>query len=471
MAVQETHTISGMGIEDFTEGLRGRVIRAGDPDYDDARTVRNGLIDRRPAVIVRCSGTSDVVDAVNFARDQGLTLSVRGGGHNVAGNAVNDDGLVIDLSGMRAVFVSPAKHTVRAQGGATWGDVDRETQRYGMSVPGGVVSTTGIGGLTLHGGLGHMRRKHGLSIDNLLSVEIVTADGQVRTADAEENTDLFWAVRGAGPNFGVVTSFEYRMHPIGPSVYLSAVMYPMNESERVVRGWRAIMEEAPDEVNSVLLLWSVPDVDAFPPEVRKQPVAIVAAVYVGPVDEGEQATLPLRQLGTPLLDLSHVDAFTAVQAAFDPFFPVGRLYYWKSTYLDDLSDIAIDTMVRSARSRPSYMSGITFWHLGGAIGRVDPEVTAYARRDAPYLFTAEATWTDPAENDANIRWSRDSLAAMQPFSKGGMYLNFPGFGEEKEAMLRATYGPNYDRLVEVKTCYDPGNLFHMNQNIRPIKHE
>jgi FAD/FMN-containing dehydrogenase len=394
-------------------------------------------------------------------------LSVRGGAHNVAGNAVNDGGVVIDLSAMTAVHVDPTARTARAQGGATWGDLDRETQLYGLAAPGGVVSTTGIGGLTLHGGLGHLRRKHGLSMDNLVSVDIVTADGQVRQASERENPDLFWAVRGAGSNFGVVVSFEFRLHPVGPMVALSAPFYPMDQGGSVFRAWRDYVERAPDEVSSIFLFWAVPDNEHFPEELRGRPAAIVGTVYAGPVEEGERVLQPLREFGTPLMDLSGPIPYTALQTAFDPFFPEGRLYYWKSTYVDTLSDAAIDTLVEIAQRRPSNLSAATFWHLGGAIGRVDPTATAYYRRDAPYLFTAEASWEDPATNDANIAWSRDALTAMQPYSRGGSYLNFPGFGEEKEAMLRAAFGPNYDRLAALKHRYDPTNLFRMNLNIKP----
>lgn len=454
-------------IEEFRGRLRGALLMPGDRLYDEARTVRNGLIDCHPALIARCSGTADVVECVNVAREQGLLLSVRGGAHNVAGNAVNDGGLVIDLSGMRGVFVDPAARTARAQGGATWGDIDRETQLYGLATPGGVVSTTGIGGLTLHGGYGHLRRKHGLSLDNLLSVEIVTADGQVRTASAAENADLFWAVRGAGSNFGVVTSFEFRLHPVGPEVYLCAPLYALEDGEAVLRAWRDFTATAAPAANSLCVLWSVPDDEHFPPELRKRPIVVIATVYIGPVEAGERLLQPLRELATPLLDLSGSMPYAVLQSAFDPFYPKGRLYYWKSTYIDTLNDEAIATMASLARIRPSFMSSITFWHLGGAMGRVGLAETAYGRRDAPYLFTAEASWEDPTTTEQNIAWARESLAAMQPFSKGGSYLNFPGFGEEKEEMLRASYGGNYDRLVELKAKYDPGNLFRRNLNIPP----
>ena len=467
MVTEERIGLDAGSLDDFATTVRGQVLRPGDPAYDTARTVRNGMIDRRPAALARPSGTTDVVAAVNFARERGLDLSVRGGGHNVSGAAVNDGGLMIDLSSMRAVFVDPARGVARAQGGATWGDVDRETQRYGMAVPGGVVSSTGIGGLTLHGGLGHIRRKHGLSIDNIVSAEVVLASGEVVTASDDENADLFWAIRGAGPNFGVVTSFEYRMHPIGPEVWLSGVAYDRGDAAQVLRGLRDLADAAPDEITPLALQWNIPDVDAFPPEVRDQPVVIVAAIFAGPVEEAQRATQPYRELGRIALDLSHIAQYTELQSAFDPFFPVGRRYYWKSTYVDDMSDEAIDVMVERGAQRPSGPSAVTMWPLGGAIGRVDPTATAYFRRDAPYLVAAEASWDDPALDDVAIQWSRDTLAALQPFSRGGLYLNFGGFGEDREATLRATYGPNYDRLVELKTRYDPGNLFHFNQNIPP----
>jgi FAD/FMN-containing dehydrogenase len=454
-------------IQELRSRLRGRVLESSHPEYEDARRIQNGLIDRRPALIVQCSGTADVVETVNFARDRSLLLSIRGGGHNVAGNAMNDGGIVIDLSAMRGVHVDVATSTVRVAGGATWADVDRETQLFGLAIPGGVVSTTGIAGLTLHGGYGHLRRKFGLSIDNLLSAEIVTADGRVRTASATDNADLFWAVRGAGSNFGVVTSFEFRAHPVGPMVQLCAPFYALEDGRAALRAWRDFTATAPDSISSLAVIWSVPDVDAFPAELRRRPVVILASVYAGPPEEGARIMQPLRELATPLLDLSGPMPFTVLQTAFDPFFPKGWLYYWKSANVHDLSDACIDTILAAAAARPSHMSDIPIWHLGGALSRVAPEATAYGRRDAPYLVTAEATWTDLAQDDQNIRWARDLVAAMRPYSRGGLYLNFPGFGEEKEAMLRDAYGQNYDRLVALKTQYDPGNLFRMNLNIRP----
>jgi FAD/FMN-containing dehydrogenase len=440
-----------------------------DPGYEAARKVRNGMIDRHPAIIVHCSGVADVVEAVSFARDHELLLSVRGGGHNVAGNATNDGGIVIDLSAMRAVHVDPVKRTAWVQGGATWGDVDRETQLHGLAVPGGVVSTTGVGGLTLHGGMGHLRRKHGLSIDNIISAEIVTADGRVLQASESEHEDLFWAIRGAGSNFGVVTSFEFRIHPVGPEVALCAPLYALEDGPRVARAWREFVATAGNDLNSIMMAWAIPDHDPFPQELRRQPIVLTPAVYVGPPEDGLRLMQPLRELGgaTPILDLSGVLPYSVLQTNFDFAFPEGDLYYWKSMYIDNLSDEAIDRMMAQAAIRPSFRSDCILWHLGGAITDVPETSTAFGRRSAPFLFTAESTWSDPAENEPNISWARETLKHMEPYSHGGLYLNFAGFGEEKEALVRAAYGPNYDRLTQVKRDYDPTNLFRMNLNIEP----
>ncbi len=454
-------------LQGFVEGVRGLVLRPGDEGYEDARAIWNGLIDRRPALIVQCTGAADVVDAVNFAREQGLLLSVKGGGHNVAGNAVNDSGLVIDLSQMRGVHVDPSTGTVRAQGGALWGDCDRETQLFGLAVPGGVVSTTGIAGLTLHGGVGHLRRKHGLSIDNLLSVDIVTADGELRRASADENEDLFWAVRGAGSNFGAVTSFEFQAHPVGPMVMVGAIFYPLDAGTAVLPAWRDYMASAPDELSSVAFFWNIPPHEPFPPEHHGKPVLIVAAVYSGSVEDGQPVVQPLRELGEPLVDLSGPWPWLGLQAGFDDLFPSGQLRYWKSRALAELSEEAIGEIADWAARRPTPLTDITIWHNGGAMSRVGETETAYGGRDAPFLVTGEVSWTEPSQNDEAIAWGREFWAAMGRHSTGGIYLNFPGLGEEKEELVRAGYGVNYDRLAELKAKYDPANLFRMNLNITP----
>jgi FAD/FMN-containing dehydrogenase len=460
-------TIDGETIQAFKATLRGAVLAPEDPGYDEARWIWNGLIDRRPALIVQCVGTADVVDAVDFAREHNLLLSIKGGGHNVAGNAVNDGGLVIDLSLMRGVHVDPATATVRAQGGATWADMDRETQLFGLAVPGGVVSTTGIAGLTLHGGAGHLRRKHGLSIDNLISVDIVTADGVIRRASADENEDLFWAVRGAGSNFGVVTSFEFNAHPIGPEVMVAALFHPLEAVKELLPAWRDVMDSSPEELSSVAICWSIPPGEPFPPEHHGKPVVAIAAAYAGPVEEGEPVVQRLRELGEPLIDLSGPWPWIGLQSGFDPLFPKGGLYYWKSRALAELSDAAIDDIADFASRRPSPLTDVIVWHQGGAMSRVGETDTAYGGRDAGFLVTGEASWDDPAVTDDAIAWGREFWDAMGRHSTGGLYLNFPGFGEEKEALVRAGYGVNYDRLAALKAQYDPANLFRMNLNIPP----
>jgi hypothetical protein len=451
-------------IATFTASIRGPVLRPGDPDFDATRAIQNGLIDRHPALIARCIGAADVIAAVTFARDHGLLLSVRGGGHNVAGNAVCDGGLMIDLSPMRGIHVDPRARIAHVQGGATWADLDRETQVFGLATPGGVVSTTGIAGLTLHGGMGHLRSKYGLSLDNLRAVDIVTADGELRHASAEENADLFWAVRGAGSNFGVITSFEFQLHPVGPTVMLCAVLYALEDGPQVLRHWRDFIATAPDEFTPLAVFWSVPE--GFPPELVGKPIVILAGVYAGPVEEGERIVRPLRELATPLLDMSGPMPFTAIQSAFDPFFPKGLLQYWKSTYVTTLSDELIDALCRLAAVRPSPKTTMDIWPQTGAVTRVGAEETAFGQRH-PLMIAFESSWTDPADNDANIAWAREAWSSMQQFASRGIYLNFPGFGEEKEELVRAAYGPNYARLKALKTQYDPTNLFRMNLNIPP----
>jgi FAD/FMN-containing dehydrogenase len=462
-----TVTLDPEAVGAFAAAVRGQVLAPGDEGYDEARAIWNGLIDRRPALIVQCTGAADVVDAVNFAREDDVLLSIKAGGHNVAGNAVNDGGIVIDLSAMRGVHVDPSTQTVRVQGGATLGDVDRETQLFGLAVPAGVVSTTGVAGLTLHGGTGHLRRRYGLSIDSLLSVDIVTADGQIRTASADENADLFWAVRGAGSNFGVVTSFEFRAYPVGPEVMVGAIFYPFDDAPTILRAWRDHVATAPDELSSIVFLWNVPPEEPFPPEHHGKPVVVVAGCYSGSVADGEMVVQPLRELGQPLIDLSGPWPWLGLQSGFDALFPKGAFYYWKSRALAALTDDAIDTITDFGGRRPSPLTDVIVWHLGGAISRVAESETAYGGRDAAFLVTGEASWDDPALTDDGVSWGRAFWDAMGQHSTGGLYLNFAGLGEEKEALVKAGYGANYERLAELKATYDPANLFRMNMNIPP----
>jgi FAD/FMN-containing dehydrogenase len=464
--------LEGAAVEEFRAALHGPSLLAGDAGYDEARVIWNGSTDKRPAIIVQCSGTADVIDAVNFARQHDLLVAVCGGGHNVAGNAICDGGIVIDLSSMNGVRVDPAAKRARVGGGATLGDVDRESQAFGLAAPLGVVSLTGVAGLTLCGGLGWLRRKHGMACDALVSVDMVTADGGFVTASKSENPDLFWGVRGGGGNFGVVTSFEYELYPVGPTVTLCAPFYPLTDGAGdIMRRWRDFMAEAPEDISSSCLFWSIPAHPNFPEELQGTPVVITAAVHSGALEDGERLMQPLRDLGEPVLDLSGPIPYNGVQTAFDPLFVKGeRLNYWKSLYLDRLDDEAIRRIVARAHDRPNPWSLIAFWHLGGAMNRVDPAETALGVRDAAYLYSLDTSWTDHADDARAIAWTREAWAEMQDYSRGGTYLNFPGQGEEGEKLMRASYGDaNYERLVEIKTKYDPANMFRLNQNIVPAK--
>jgi len=455
--------------QELRAALRGEVISAEDETYDEARRIWNGMIDKRPALIARCTGAADVIAAVDFAREHGVPLSVRGGGHNVAGKALCDDGLVIDLSPMRAVHVDPDVRVVRAQGGATLGDIDRETSAgggFGLAVPLGVVSQTGVAGLCLHGGMGWLTRKHGLTLDNLIAVEIVTADGRLRRASETENADLFWAVRGGGGNFGVVTAFEFRAHPVGPEVWFLVAMYPMAQAKRIVQFLERFMRQAPEELAVLASLWTAPDDDPIPPRHRGEPVIVLLGCYSGPFEKGERMIQPLRELGEPVADLSGPMPFAQVQCSLDADYPDGRLYYWKSVYLPELDEQIIDVLVDAARRRPSPLTSIDIWFLAGAAMRVRPDATAYARRDVPYAIGIESNWTDPAESDANVAWARELFDALKPFSRG-TYLNFPGYMEDTEKLLHGAYGANYKRLQTIKAQYDPDNVFKGALNIPP----
>jgi FAD/FMN-containing dehydrogenase len=447
--------------------MRGELIRPGDPEYEPARALWNGMIERRPALIAHCAGPDDVMVAVNFARDNELPLAVRGGGHGVAGHAVCDGGLVIGLSGMKGIDVDPNRRTARAEGGCTLGELDRETQRHGLATPLGVVTRTGIAGLTLSGGMGWLRRKHGLSCDNLLSAEIVTADGNLLTASESENADLFWAIRGGGGNFGVVTSFEYRLHPVGPEVFLCFILYPAQRARDVLRACDRYLSEAPEDIAPLGVLGRVPEAEEFPPQSRGEPYVALLGLHPGDPAEGEQVLGPLRYIGEPIADLSGTMPYVEAQAVLDEDYPDGWRYYWKSVNVAELSDDVIDRLTERAAAAPSSHSTIDVWYQGGAIARVSEEATAFANRRAPYLLGIEGNWDEQARSEENVSWVRDTYAEMHSLSDGGIYLNFPGFLEEGDQLLREGYGQNYERLVDVKTKYDPTNLFRLNANIEP----
>jgi FAD/FMN-containing dehydrogenase len=449
--------------------LRGEVLQPGDESYDEARKVWNGMIDKKPALIVRCASADDVVAVVGFARENGILLAVRGGGHNVAGTAVADGGLVVDLSPMKGVHVDPERHTVRAEGGVTIGELDEETQKFGLATPMGVVSETGIAGLTLGGGLGWLRRKYGLSSDNLVSVDIVTADGRHLTASETENPDLFWGIRGGGGNFGVVTSFEYQLYPVGPEVMFCFVVYPGDRAKEVLRSCEEYVAQASDEVSPLGVLGRVPHDELFPEEWHGKPYAAILAMYSGSVEEGERVLQPLRDLGDPIADLSEPMPYTEAQKLLDEDYPEGGRYYWKSVTLNGLGDEEIEHLMAHAETAPSDHSTIDVWYQGGAMNRVGAEETAFGDRSAPYLLGIEGNWEESHEDEANVAWVRECVADMQRFSDGGMYLNFPGFLEEGQEMMRNAYGENYQRLVALKNEHDPANFFRMNQNIRPTR--
>lgn len=459
-------SVSESEISKLESHLRGEIILPDDESYSEARKLWNGLIDKKPGLIIQTVGVSDIIDSVNFARTHDLQLAVRGGGHNVAGHAMSDGGMVIDLSRMKSVRVDPEKRIAYAEAGATLGDLDRETHVFGLGAPVGVVSATGIAGLTLHGGMGWQMRKHGLTTDNVLSFDVVTADGRFQKASAEYNSDLFWALKGGGGNFGVVTSFEYQLHPVGPDVWFALVMYPVERAEKALRFFREYMATAPEELSAIGILWSAPPLPQVPEKFHGKPAFIFAACYTGPLEKGDEVIRPLRELDTPIADLSSPMKFIDLQRFLDEDYPDGRLYYWKSMYIHDLSDELINSLQAYAKERPSSMTSIDLWALGGAFGSVGKEETPLFHRDAKFLLAIESNWDDPSETERNIQWTRKAFGDLDRFSAGGAYLNFPGFAEEGTELVKGAYGGNYKRIKEIKAKYDPDNLFRKNINIR-----
>ena len=462
-------TIPDEALAELRAQVRGEVLTPTDPGYGAIRPTSNAMYDGRAALAVRPSGTADVVAAVNFARDNGLLLAVRGGGHSIAGLSAGDGAMLIDLSPMNGVHVDPDQRLARVQGGALWGDVDRETQLFGLATPGGAISDTGVAGLTLGGGYGWLRRKHGLSCDNLVEAQVVCADGEVRTASADSHPDLYWALRGGGGNFGVVTSFNFALHPVGPTVAFVGIVYPVEDAALVARGWRDYMAGAPDEVTSVMVAFTFPAAPDLPPPVHNRACAVVGAVYSGDVEEGMAVMQPLRELAEPVVDLTHPAPYTFVQSSFDAL--VGRhtkRSYWKSQYLTGLSDAAIDAFAALALDRPAPLTIVNLWPMGGAVNRVDPEATAFAERSAPYMVSIDGNWEDPDRDDEVIAWVRSAWARMSEFGTGGVYLNFTGLaGEDTTSSVDSALGRNLRRLAAVKATYDPGNLFRLNNNIAP----
>ena len=438
----------------------GQLLKPSDLGYDEARKVHNGLVDKRPALIARCRGVADVADAVNLTRRLGLEVAVRGGGHNVAGRATIDGGVMIDLAPMRGIHVDPKSRTVRAQGGATWGEVNRETQLYGLAVTGGVVSTTGIAGLTLGGGLGWLMGKYGLALDNLRAVELVTANGKILRASKQEEPDLFWAVRGGGGNFGIATSLEYALHPVGPTVMGGLLIHPIDRSRAVLEFYRESTRSLADEHTLIATLAHAPDGSSMK-------VAALVTCHCGPLTDAEKALRPLKQFGPPILDAAAPMPYSQLNTMLDANYPKGALNYWKSNFLTELSDAAIDTMIGCFERCPTPMGQLLLEHIHGAAARVGVDDTAFPHRKEGYNFLVLAQWMKPADTSACIAWAREAYERMQPFFASGRYVNYLDDDEAGDPVA-AAYGPNYRRLQQVKAQYDPKNFFRMNQNIRPL---
>lgn len=458
-----TTSLDAKAVRDFAARLRGELIDPGNAAYDDARRVFNGMIDRHPRVIVRCADVADVINSVNFARDQGLALSVRGGGHNVAGSSMNDDGLVIDLSRMRDVRVDPVQRTARVGGGATWADLDHASHVFGLATPGGQVSSTGVGGLTLGGGIGHLSRKYGLAIDNLLSVDVVTADGAFVAASAQEHPDLFWAMRGAGGNFGVVTSFEFRLYPVS-MVFGGPIIYPVEQVRDVLRLYRDYMAAAPDDLSVVFAFMIVPPGPPFPEHLWHKTMCGLLVCYTGPLDQAENIVQPLRQFGPPALDMIGPMPYPVLQSLFDPIAPSGLQQYWKGDFVTAISDEMIEIHAQYGPRIPTPFSIVHIYPVSGAANRVGADETAFAHRNAQFVHIIGAAYPDPADTPKNVAWVREYWSALHPYVSG-TYVNF--LMEEGEERVRGSYGNNYARLATLKQRYDPTNLFRMNQNIKP----
>ena len=443
-------------VENIKSDLRGEMLRPSDDSYDDARKIWNGMIDKKPALIVRCAGVADVISAVKFSNSHNLLVAVRGGGHSFAGHSVCDGGLLIDLSPMKAVRVDPVHRTARAEGGVKWGEFDRETQAFGLAITGGQVSDTGIAGLTLGGGLGWLMRKHGLTSDNLLSVDIITADGRFLTASADENADLFWGVRGGGGNFGVVTSFKYQLYPLG-QVLGGMVLHPMEKAQDVFKFYQEFTTTAPDELTSAAVLLHSPE---------GAPAAGIAVCYSGPLEQGEEVLRPLREFGPPMSDMIGPMPYTALQMMLDQAALPGRRYYATADFLTGLGEDAIHTLVEHFAAVPSPYSVVLVIRLGGAVSRLPKGETAFFHRDAAYHLDIISAWLDPIDDQKHSRWTRELSGACKPFASGGVYVN--SLGEEGEDRVREAYGTDtYERLVTLKKKYDPRNLFRLNQNIKP----
>ena len=453
-------------INELRGQVRGSLHMPGEAGYDEARTIWNAMIDRRPALIVRAAGAADVIAAVRFARKHNLPLAIRGGGHNIAGNAVCEGGLMLDLSRMKSVRIDPAAKTARVEPGVTLGEFDREAQAFGLATPLGINSTTGVAGLTLGGGFGWISRKYGLTIDNMLAADVVTAEGKLLRASERENEDLFWAVRGGGGNFGVVTSFEFRLHPVGPEVLSGLIVHPFSKARELLDGYRKFVAKAPEELTCWVVLRKAPPLPFLPPEVHGTEVMVLALCYAGDLEKGRKAVAPLQALGKPIADVVGPNPFAGWQTAFDPLLAPGSRNYWKSHDFVKLSDELIDVLLDATRQLPTPECEIFIGHLGGAINKVPAQATAYPHRNVEFVMNVHTRWSDPGQDQKCIAWARKLYDAAAPHATGGVYVNFMPEDEAQRVKVGA-YGPNYERLVKMKQKYDPENVFCLNQNIRP----
>jgi FAD/FMN-containing dehydrogenase len=447
--------------------LRGALCLPGEAGYEEARTIWNAMIDKRPAAVVRAAGAADVMSAVRAASEHQLLLSVKGGGHNIAGNAVCDGGLMIDLSAMRSVRIDPAGMTARVEPGVTLTEFDKEAQAFGLATPLGINSTTGVAGLTLGGGFGWMSRKHGLTVDNLLSADVVLASGELVHASQEQNEDLFWAIRGGGGNFGVVTSFEFRLHPVGPEVLAGLIVHDAANAKELLQGYRRAVMSAPDDLACWAVMRKAPPLPFLPKEVHGREILVLAVCYVGDPEQGQRAVAPLRALGRPIADVVGPTPFVAWQQAFDPLLTPGQRNYWKSHDLVELGDAAIDDLLPFVDRLPSPGCEIFIAHLGGAVNRVPATSTAYPHRDVNFVMNVHGRWGEASQDEECIGWARELFDRMAPHATGGVYVNFMP-EDEAHRVRRGAYGPNYERLSKLKAKYDPGNLFRRNQNIPPV---
>jgi FAD/FMN-containing dehydrogenase len=459
-------TLTPEAVEALRAQLRGALCLPGDPGYDQARTLWNAMIDRKPALIVRAAGAADVIVAVNFARTNGLLLAVKGGGHNIAGNACCDGGLMLDLSQMKSVRVDPAAKRARVEPGALLSDFDREAQAFGLATPLGINSTTGVAGLTLGGGFGWLSRKYGLTVDNLISADVVTADGKLRVASETQDPDLFWAIRGGGGNFGVVTSFEYKLHTVGPTILSGLIVHPFADAKALLDGYRKFVATAPEELTVWVVMRKAPPLPFLPAEWHGKEIFVFAVAWSGDIAEGEKAIKPLRALGTPIADIVGPMPLAGWQTAFDPLLAPGQRNYWKSHDYKQLDDETIDAVLKAVAKLPSADCETFIGHLGGAVNRVKSDATAYPHRDVLFILNVHTRWADASQDKECIGWARDLFNAAGKTATGGVYVNFMP-EDEAQRVKAGAYGPNYDRLARIKAKYDPDNLFQMNHNIAP----